>query len=240
VKPVVKSGARVEARKRRRRGNVIAGVAILFGAATLAAVVTGFLILSQNLSDAHRDNALLAEQVKSMGGTPVAGPKGDTGAAGLVGPSGPPGPSGAPGSPGKAAPTITPSPGPTGPPGPSGVAGEPGADSTVPGPTGPVGPAGQDATGAPGKDGENGQDGQNGSPPSEWTYQDPQGNTYRCTPVDDFDPDNPRYRCVLTSTPSPTSSPPASDPSPTYETSPEASPSPSEAFLVSLLDGLGG
>jgi hypothetical protein len=70
---------------------------------------------------------------------------------------------------------------------------------------GPTGPAGQDATGTPGKDGTDGQD---GSPPAEWTYADQYGNTYRCTPVDDFDPDNPRYQCTQTATASPTPSEP--------------------------------
>lgn len=195
-----RSGIRVEARKRHRRGNLIAAAAMVLAAATLAAVVTGFLVMTRDLKDERARNDLLAAQVKSLGGTPVAGPRGSTGAAGLIGPPGPAGPPGASGQPGKDAPTITPSPGPTGPPGPSGA---PGTDSTVPGPTGPAGQAG--ASGAPGKDGTD------GSPPSEWTYTDQAGNAYRCTPVDDFDPDRPRYRCVQTSTASPgPSSPPSS------------------------------
>lgn len=161
----------------------------------------------------------LAQQVESLGETPVAGPpgsRGDAGEAGVGerGPAGSPGPAG---SDGKDAPTITPSPGPTGPAGPIGPAG---ADSTVPGPTGPPG---QDATGAPGQDGQDGQDGsdgQDGAPPSGWTYTDQQtGATYRCTPADNFDPDHPEYNCTQTS--GPTTGP---DPSP----SPSPSQSPEE------------
>lgn len=211
-------GSRVEARKRHRRGNLIAAAAIVLAAGALSLVVTGFLVLSQQLDRKDADIAKLAQQVRSLGGTPVAGPRGATGAAGLVGPSGPPGPSGESGKPGKAAPTITPSPGPTGPPGPSGA---PGSDSTVPGPTGPAGQDG--ASGAPGKDGS---DGKNGSPPSEWTYTDQDGNQYKCVPVDDFDPDNPRYRCSQTSTANPT-------PAPTKQ--PEPSDSPSSSGLLPLV-----
>lgn len=213
-------GSRAEARKRHRRGNLAAAAAIVLATGVLAGAVTGFLMMSRDLESARRDVALLTAQVERMGGTPVAGPQGETGAAGLIGPSGPPGPSGAPG---KAAPTITPSPGPTGPAGPSGA---PGADSTIPGPTGPPGPAGQDATGAPGQDGTDGQD---GSPPAEWTYTDEDGNEHRCTRVDDFDPDNPRYSCTQTSTASPNP-----EPSPSPSQKPEPSDEPSSSGLLPL------
>ena len=128
-----KPGSRVEARTRRRRGNMNAAVAMVLAAGALAAVVTGFLIMSRQLDSAHRDVALLTQQVENMGGTPVAGPRGEAGEAGLIGPSGSPGPSGAPGKAGKDAPTITPSPGPRGPSGAPGASGHPGADSTIPG-----------------------------------------------------------------------------------------------------------
>jgi len=199
----------VEARKRHRRGNWIAAAAIAFGAGVLAAIVTAFLVMSQQSAQKDRDIARLAAQVKALGGTPVAGPRGATGAVGLIGPSGP---TGASGQPGKDAPTITPSPGPSGPAGPSGA---PGADSTVPGPTGPAGQNG--ASGAPGKDGSN------GAPPSAWTYTDQDGNTYKCVPVSDFDPDNPKYTCTQTSTASPTPSP---TPSPSEQQSPNTTPTP--------------
>jgi hypothetical protein len=215
-----KPGSRVETRKRHRRGNLIAAVAIVLAAGALAAVVTGFLVMSRNLETERHRNDLLAAQVEQLGGTPVAGPTGATGVVGPPGPAGPPGPSGAPG---KAAPTITPRPGPTGPPGPSGA---PGADSTVPGPTGPAGPPGQDATGAPGQDGEDGTDGKDGAPPSEWTYTDQDGNTYRCVPVEDFDPDQPRYRCTQTST---------ANPGPGPQPSPSQEPTPSDSGSSGLL-----
>jgi hypothetical protein len=203
----------VETRKRQRRGNLIAAAAIFMAAGTLAAVVFAFFTLSRDLDEANKARDLLATQVEELGGTPVAGPPGSRGEPGktVVGASGPPGPPGPAGPSGKPAPTITPSPGPQGPPGPVGPSGEPGADSTIPGPAGPTGPPGQDATGAPGQDGTDGKD---GAPPSEWTYTDQDGNTFRCTPVDDFDPDAPRYRCTQTSTasaePSPTAQPTAS------------------------------
>jgi len=196
-------------------------------AVTLAFVVLllGWLsvkVVSQDkaLQTSNEDRDALARQVRSLGETPVAGPpgsRGEPGEAGVgsPGPSGPPGPSG---SPGKAAPTITPSPGPTGPAGPMGPAG---ADSTIPGPSGPPG---QDATGAPGQDGADGED---GSPPAEWTYTDQDGNTYRCTPVDDFDPDHPRYHCTQTSTAAP-------EPSPTQQPDPSDSPNPGQSALLPL------
>ena len=87
-------GSRVEARKKHRRGNLIAAAAIVLAAGALALVVTAFLVLSQHLSQKDEDIAKLAEQVRALGGTPVAGARGSPGEAGVVGPSGPPGPSG--------------------------------------------------------------------------------------------------------------------------------------------------
>lgn len=220
---------RAEARKRLRRGNYLAVLAAVFAAGALGAVLTGFLMMSRELAEERNARDLLAAQVEQMGGTPVAGPpgsRGETGASGVVGPTGPPGPTGPSGAPGKAAPTITPSPGPTGPQGPAGPIGPAGADSTVPGPTGP---AGQDATGAPGQDG---QDGAAGQPPSEWTYTDEEGRTFQCTRVDDFDPDDPRYRCTQTSGPTTVPTPSSSS---TPEPDPEPSPgNPSSSGLLPL------
>lgn len=224
-------GSRVEARSRRRRGNWTAGAAILLAAGALAAVVTGFLIMSRELESAHRDVALLTQQVENMGGTPVAGPQGETGAAGLIGPPGATGPTGPPGPSGKPAPTITPSPGPAGPPGPTGPVGPmgpAGVDSTIPGPTGPAGQDGAD--GAPGQDGSDGTDGKDGAPPSEWTYTDQDGREYRCTPVAGFDPDHPRYHCTQTAGPS--QSP---EPSPTPSQEPSQEPTPDDNSSSRLL-----
>lgn len=225
-------GARITARKKRQRGNVVAALAITLAAGALAAVVTVFLLISRDLDEANRARDLLSGQVQSLGGTPIAGPPGSRGDTGVVGPSGPPG---APGRPGKDAPAITPSPGPTGPVGPSGA---PGADSTVPGPqgsTGPVGASGKDGVnGADGADGTNGSDGKDGAPPAEWTYVDQDGNEGRCVRADDFDPDNPRYKCTPTSaaTPSPTQT--SSSPPPDPKPEPTPSDSPTSSSLVPL------
>lgn len=187
---------------------IAALVIVLFGGMALLAVQ--YVGMHQDLQTANAARDALARQVQRLGGSPVAGPpgsRGSVGPAGAAGVVGPPGPSGASGQPGKPAPTITGPAGPSGPPGPSGA-------SIV----GPSGAAGQDgASGAPGKDGSN------GSPPSSWTYTDQSGNEYRCEPVDNFDPSNPRYRCVQTSTASPTPSP---TPSPSDQPSPSDSPTP--------------
>lgn len=228
VSPVKRSESRADARKRRRRGDYLSLLAAVFAAAALGAVLTGFLVLSRDLAEANDARDALAQQVEELGGTPVAGPPGSRGEPGktVIGARGPSGPPGAPGKPGKDAPTITPSPGPTGPTGPAGPAG---ADSTVPGPSGPPGQDG--ASGAPGQDGQDGTDGQNGAPPSEWTYTDQDGNEYRCVPVDDYDPDNPRYQCTQTST-----TQPEPDPSPTQQPSPSDPQSSPGLLPLSILE----
>ncbi|MER7477470.1 collagen-like protein [Streptomyces sp. NPDC126510] len=170
-----------------------------------------------HLRDANRARDLLAEQVQRLGGKPVAGPPGSRGAPGksIVGSPGPAGERGADGRPGEPAPTITPSRGPSGPPG---QAGQDGADSTVPGPSGapgaestvagPPGPEGREGPPGPaGQDGSDGRDGEDGRAPAGWTFTY-EGVTYRCGPVDGFDPGAPRYDCqpdqVPPSEPSPT------------------------------------
>ncbi|MET7713649.1 collagen-like protein [Streptomyces sp. NPDC005407] len=195
--------------KRAWPGNIVAVAGALLAGAALITVQN----LASDLQDANRARDALANQVERMGGKPVTGPAGSRGEPGpaVAGPPGPRGPAGPSGPSGMPAPTLTPPPGPRGAVGPGGP---PGADSTVPG------PAGQDATGAPGQDGAPGQpgrDGSDGSPPSGWTYTDSEGRTYRCEPVDDFDPEAPRYDCRQISEPDPTPSP-----------SPSASPSPSQ------------
>lgn len=211
--------SQIRAQERRwRRGDVLAMLAAIGLGAAIAWILLSVQGLQDELRASNEARDALARQVQSLGEKPVAGPPGSRGEPGQAvvgarGPSGPPGPAGPSG---KAAPTITPSPGPTGPPGPSGA---PGADSTVPGPTGPAGADG--ASGAPGKDGS---DGKNGAPPSSWTYTDQDGNEYSCVPVDDFDPDNPRYHCTQTSTESPSPTP-----------SPAPSNSPTSAGLLPLV-----
>jgi hypothetical protein len=156
------------------------------------------------------DVRALRAQVQAKGGTPVApdpakaisnlpdrtevpvpipGPAGSPGATGQPGPAGSPGPSGAPGTPGAA-----------GTQGLDGAAGQQGAP-------GPAGPAGQD-----GKDGADGKAGTNGAPPAGWTYTDPAGVSYTCSPVAGFDSSAPRYQCTADTAPSPTPSSPTSPP----------------------------
>lgn len=224
VKPT-RTEVRAEARKRRQRGNWLSVLAAVFAAGALGAVVMGFLVMSRDLSESNTARDALAQQVQSMGGTPVAGPPGSRGepGKGVVGARGPSGP---PGASGKPAPTITPSPGATGPVGPSGA---PGADSTVAGPTGPAGQAGADgASGAPGKDGTDGKD---ASPPAHMTFTDGDGNKQSCTLTDASDPDNPQYDCTQTSTASPTPSP-SDSPQP----SPSDTPTSSGLLPLTLLD----
>lgn len=127
---------------------------------------------------------------------PIPGPKGDKGEKGDPGINAP-----------------SPSPGPSGPAGRAGVDGTPGQNGTdgaigpagPTGPAGPVGPAGpagapgeNGAPGAAGQDGTDGKNGADGRPPAGWTYTDPQGVTYTCTPAAGFDPAAPRYTCTPT------------------------------------------
>lgn len=237
--------AQIRAQERRwRRGDGVAIVAALVLGSAVAWILLSVLSLQSDLRTSNAARDALARQVESLGQTPVGGPPGSRGEPGktVIGAPGPTGPAGPPGPSGKPAPTITPSPGPPGPTGPAGPSGQPGADSTVPGPTGPAGPAGQD--GAAGTDGQDGQpgkdgaDGQDGAPPSEWTYTDEDGRQYRCTPVDGFDPDHPRYHCTQTAGPEP-SPEPSSAPTPTQDSPQDPSPgeSPSSGLLpLGLLD----
>ncbi|MFI0929639.1 collagen-like protein [Streptomyces sp. NPDC021012] len=171
------------------------------------------LSLTQELRTANAARDALARQVEGLGESPVAGPPGSRGRPGesITGPEGPAGPTGPPGDPGPSGPpgpAATGKPGPSGQPGPSGPPGSAGADSTVPGPIGPVGPTGPAGpagpAGTPGKDGTDGapgRDGTDGRPPAGWTYTDPQGVTYTCTPAPGFDPAAPRYTCTPTTVP---------------------------------------
>lgn len=222
------SRSQIRAQERRwRRGDSMALVAAVGLGAVVAWILLSVQGLQNDLRTSNEARDALARQVQSLGGKPVAGPPGSRGEPGkaAVGARGPTGPEGPPGPAGKPAPTLTPSPGPTGPAGPAGA---PGADSTVAGPTGPAGQAGADGTnGADGAAGQDGSDGKNGAPPSSWTYTDQDGNEYSCVPVDDFDPDNPRYHCTQTSTASP-------DPSSSPSQQPTPSDSPTSSGLLPL------
>jgi hypothetical protein len=223
--------AQIRAQERRwRRGDGIALVAALALGCAVAWILLSVQGLQHDLRTSNDARDALAEQVESLGHTPVGGPPGSRGEPGQTvigarGPSGPPGPSGASGKP---APTLTPSPGPPGPSGAPGASGQPGADSTIPGPTGPAGPAGQDgqdgASGAPGKDGTDGKD---ATPPAQQTFHDQNGNTYRCTLTDASNPDNPEYDCTQTNTTSP-------DPTPGPSQQPTPSDNPASSGLLPL------
>lgn len=169
--------AQIRAEERRwRRGDVLVVAAAVAIGATIAWIVLAIQGMNHDLRAKDSDIAALAQQVKGLGATPVAGPsgvrgkdgaagargpKGDTGA---TGPAGAPGPSGSPGKtgkPGSAGATGSPGAvGPTGPAGPAGPQGVPG-DPGPAGPQGEQGPAGQD-----GKDGQTCPDGYSLQTPS--------------------------------------------------------------------------
>lgn len=162
--------------KRKRDLHVV--LLALFSSAILALIVGGGALFWSQLEQTKQDNAALANQVRSLGGQPVAeGKPGDEGPPGPQGPpgsQGSPGPQGPPGAPGKQGPI-----GVTGQSprcllepsrcvGPKGASGADGKDGSV-GKIGPQGPAGKDGTdgvdgkdGAPGKDGTNGVNGADG------------------------------------------------------------------------------
>lgn len=95
--------------------------------------------MKNDLSRAEKDRAALSQQVKDLGGTPVAGPRGSTGTPGRDGRNGDPGATGSPGRDGTDGTT-----GAAGAPGSDGKAGSDGADG---------------AAGLPGRDGRDGADG---------------------------------------------------------------------------------
>ena len=171
----------------RRRGDLWFALGTVVALAVLAWVVITVQGLAHDLRTANDARDALARQVQTLGHKPVAGPPGSRGEPGktVVGPRGPRGPAGASGEP---APTITPSPGA------SGASGKPGANSTVPGPTGPPG-ADSTIPGPSGPPGAAGRDGANGKPPAGWTFTY-NGVEYTCRPVDNFDPDDPKYSCT--------------------------------------------
>jgi hypothetical protein len=106
------------------------------------------------VGDLKRDNRILADQVRDLGGVPKAGPTGERGEQGATGPPG------APGAPGQPGATVT---GPAGPQGRTGPSGSPG--DSVTGPPGAPGPAGpQGEPGPQGAAGEQGPQGEQGSP----------------------------------------------------------------------------
>jgi hypothetical protein len=126
--------------------------ALLLGA-VLAWIILSVQGMNHQMQEKDNDIAALSQQVRSLGGKPVAGPRGEPGASvtgppgpqGVPGPSGAPGPSGSPGKDGVDGTDATGEPGAVGATGPAGPQGEPGPA----GPQGEPGPAGVD-----GRDGQ--------------------------------------------------------------------------------------
>ncbi|MFB9925984.1 hypothetical protein ACFORO_12605 [Amycolatopsis halotolerans] len=196
-------------------------MAILGGIGILGVIILGVFVFLQSseiggLRDTGNATASqaqqLAQQVRSLGGTPVvtppapgpSGPQGATGAEGRQGPPGPSGPSGPPGTPGaNGAPGSTGATGTPGTPGTAGAAGTNGLNGSAgkdgaPGPAGPSGSPGPPGPAGPsGPQGATGNDGQPGQPPSGWTTTYPGGVTETCSRAANFDPSNPRYTCTV-------------------------------------------
>lgn len=167
----------------------------------VAVAVTYAIALGKGAVDDRAEDqktiAALAQQVRSLGGTPVAGPKGDAGKDGTDGVPGPQGPPGQNGSDGKDGTDGSDgSPGPTGSPGVPGAQGVKG-ETGSPGPTGPVGPTGptgpQGPQGIPGPQGEKGDKGEPaGTCPEgyQWTAVEYQGETgVWCKKIEEGDGD---------------------------------------------------
>lgn len=131
-----------------RKRPVSRGWLYILGAVVVIAVLSwvqfSIRSLGNELEQAGADNAALADQVRSLGGQPVA--EGKPGERGDVGPQGPRGPQGPPGI--------------QGPRGPIGVAGQ--SPACLLEPTRCVGPKG--AAGTDGKPGEAGAQGPQGEP----------------------------------------------------------------------------
>ncbi|MGW2170430.1 collagen-like protein [Streptomyces sp. NPDC001705] len=162
------------------RAEWLVAITGLLSAAFLAWLAIQVVALTADLQSAQEDRDALARQVEDLGGTPVAGPRGEPGergasvtgppgARGERGPSGPPGPSGTPGRPGTdGEPGSDGVDGPPGEAGVSGLDGEPGAEGApgsageagAAGPAGPAGPAG--SQGEPGPAGPQGPAGERG------------------------------------------------------------------------------
>lgn len=183
----------------RRRANLAFALAVALGLAGFAWLVITMQSLAHDLNTANSARDALARQVQQLGEKPVAGPPGSRGEPGqsVVGPRGPkgeqgePGPTGPTGPGGKNGKDGT---GTTGKPGSAGLSGAPGAAGTdgqpgaagpqgEPGPVGPQGPQGPQ--GERGATGDTGPRGEQGPAPSGWTFTDPQGVSYECTPDSD-------------------------------------------------------
>ena len=215
------TGARRGRPRRATMSAAIGWAAVLAFFAFIALVLHSVQASNQHLADGQKAQATVIsrlsssldttrQQLQQHGVTPSAPPAqsivkgvpGVPGAVGAQGPQGSPGSVGPSGEPGPAG-----SPGPVGSPGPTGVPGSAGSNGKD-GPTGAPGPAGPQGDPGPagpaGKDGTDGKDGAPGAPPAGWTWTDPTGQSYTCTPVSGFDPSAPRYACTADTTPPPT------------------------------------
>lgn len=135
-------------------------VVVLFGAFSGGAVWVNDL--SQDLEQANRDRGALAEQVKKLGGIPVAGPTGDPGKDGSNGSDGRDGLNGSDGKDGPRG-----AKGATGTKGDKGLPGAPGEQGPKgdPGDKGAQGPKGEQGTQGPqGEQGPKGDPGDKGEP----------------------------------------------------------------------------
>ncbi|WP_306317191.1 MULTISPECIES: collagen-like protein [unclassified Streptomyces] len=161
--------------RRWRRGDLLAVLAALALGAVFAWIVLTIQGMAHDIKQKDIDVAALSQQVRELGGKPVAGPRGEAGKSvsgpqgtkgekgdrGNPGPSGSPGKSGSNGDDGKTGePGAGGSPGVAGEQGSQGEQGAQGSQGE-PGPAGPKGdpgPAGADGkNGADGKDGRDGQ-----------------------------------------------------------------------------------
>lgn len=152
--------AAIRAEERRwRRGDVLAVTGALLLGAAVAWILLSIQAMNRDLESKDSAIAALSQQVRDLGGKPVAGPRGKRGEPGLAvtgpagpqgaaGPSGPAGPSGAPGKNGKD--------------GAVGASGKPGTVGAA-GPAGPSGPQGEQGVAGPvGPQGEQGPRGEQG------------------------------------------------------------------------------
>lgn len=156
-------------RRRAYRLPLLGAMAIAIG---VAAIAWTFYSQGQRIDTVERDNQVLAQQVRQLGGVPHVSPAPSGGAPGQSGQPGQPGAAGAPGRPGPSGTSGSSGPkgnaGPSGKPGTSGASGAPGAAGVpgkdgaqgAPGPAGPTGPAGPEGPrGEPGPTGPSGQPG---------------------------------------------------------------------------------
>lgn len=175
-------------------------VAVVF-AAVLAALMVQIHAVQEQIAATERDNTVLADQVRQLGGIPAVTPHpGPPGERGDVGPQGPQGPTGATGPPGPRGTDGKPGkdglPGPTGPPGTQGLKGDTGAKGEI-GDAGPTGPPGE--RGPQGQQGEPGPRGEPGPPSSDWTFTHG-GITYTCRPKE---PGSTSFACTPEGAPAP-------------------------------------